>query len=66
MSSSGRGWGSWCGSWMGVDGKCVRSWMGYMGNGGWMCWSSREWRKPQTFSVRCFHYFKCISVLYNI
>ena len=23
-----RGWGMLCGSWMGVDGECVCSWMG--------------------------------------
>ena len=22
-----RGWGMWCGSWMGVDGECVCSWI---------------------------------------
>ena len=27
----GRGWGMWCGSWMGVDGECVCSWMGVYG-----------------------------------
>ena len=33
MEMTGRGWGMWCGSWMGVDGECgvVRGW-GYMGN----------------------------------
>ena len=23
--TTGRGWGMWCGSWMGVDGECVCS-----------------------------------------
>ena len=56
---TGCGWGMWCGSWMDVDGggvwfddgvdrEGVRSWMGYMGNGGWTYWTNREWRKPQT------------------
>ena len=48
-----RGW-TWMGNvvWF-VDGECVCSWMGYMGNGcvrgcrlmgngGWTCWSNRE------------------------
>ena len=52
-------------SWMGIYGewrmdvldesRMEERRIGRIANGGKTYWTNREWRKPQTFSLRCMH-----------